>query len=157
MRLFKIALFLSLFSFLLSPTSALAQTDSLKTKIENIIKNAGGKIGVTVMSVEDSGTLTINDSAKYPMQSVYKFPHALAVLNQVDKKKISLTKKIRLNKSSLEKSTWSPLRNKYPEGNKDVTLDEILNYTVSESDNTDAIFYSDLLGEQKQLTLIFII
>ncbi len=146
MRLFKIALFLSLFSFLLSPTSALAQTDSLKTKIENIIKNSGGKIGVAVISVEDRGTLTINDSVKYPMQSVYKFPLALAVLNQVDKKKISLTKKIRLNKSSLEKSTWSPLRDKYPEGNKDVTLDEILNYTVSESDNNGCDILFGLVG-----------
>ena len=149
MRKFKIALILSLFSFLFSPISALAHPDSLKVKIEKIIENTSGKIGVTVMDIESKDTLTLNNQIKYPMQSVYKFPLALAVLNQVDKGKLSLKQKIRLDKNNLIKNTWSPLRVKYSKVDTSITLDEILNYTVSKSDNNGCDILFNLVGGTK--------
>jgi beta-lactamase class A len=46
---------------------------------------------------------------------------------------------------------WSPLQKKYPEGNVDVTLREILSYTVSQSDNNGCDILFRLLGGPKQV------
>jgi hypothetical protein len=80
------------------------------------------------------------------MQSVYKFPLALAVLHEVDRGKLSLQRQVRLTPRDLLPDTWSPLREKYPQGNVDVTLEEVLRYTVSLSDNNGCDVLLRLLG-----------
>ena len=80
------------------------------------------------------------------MQSVYKYPLALAILNQVDKGIFSLEQKIHIKKEDLLPDTWSPLRKKYPDGNADITLDELLNITVSQSDNNGCDILFRLIG-----------
>jgi beta-lactamase class A len=69
------------------------------------------------------------------MQSVYKFPLALAILKKVDEGKFSLDQKIKITKKDMRSGTWSPMAKKYPEGNVEVSLREILMYTVTHSDN----------------------
>ena len=112
-----------------------AQHDSLKSRISQIIKEAGGTIGAAIGTYENPDALTFNNDIHYPMQSVFKFPLALAVLSDVDKGILSLDQKIHISKKDLLPDTWSPLREKYPNGNVDIALSEILTYTVSESDN----------------------
>jgi beta-lactamase class A len=112
-----------------------SQTEILRDDILKIISSADGKVGVAIKFMDDGDTLTVNNDYKYPMQSVYKFPLAFAVLNMIDKGEYSLKHEIRLTKGELLPDTWSPLRDKYPGGNVDVPLSEILSYTVSLSDN----------------------
>jgi beta-lactamase class A len=106
---------------------------------------ASGKVGVAIIG-ENHDTLTINGSDKFPMQSVFKFPLALAILNQVDKGIFSLEQKIHLSKDDLLPDTWSPLRDKYPDGDVDITLDELLTATVSRSDNNGCDKMFRLIG-----------
>jgi beta-lactamase class A len=146
-RLFIILILLP--SFL--PKSILAQKDSLRLKIEQIIRSSEGNVGVAIMGLEDNDTLTSNGNRHFPMQSVYKFPLALAVLNQVDKGKLSLNQKIYIKKKHLHPDTWSPLREKYPNGNIDITLNELLSYTVSQSDNNGCDILFGLLGGTKKV------
>ncbi len=112
-----------------------AQQESLKSRISGIIKKSGGTVGAAIGTYENPDTLTFNNDIHYPMQSVFKFPLALAVLRDVDKGTLSLDQKIHISKKDLHPDTWSPLREKYPNGDVDITLREILTYTVSESDN----------------------
>lgn len=126
--------------------TALAQLDSMSVKIEQIVGSAKGIVGVAIQGPGSLDTLTINNHGKFPMQSVYKFPLALAVLSEVDKGKFSLNQKVQLKKADLRPHTWSPLRDKYPEGNVNVTLDELLRYTVSQSDNNGCDILFRLLG-----------
>jgi predicted peptidase len=118
----------------------------LKTTLTSIISQYKAKIGIAVIDLETHDTLTINNDFKYPMQSVYKFPLAIAVLHQVDEKKISLQQKVHINKKDLRPETWSPLKVKYPEGNIDMTVAELLNYTVSQSDNNGCDILFKLVG-----------
>lgn len=106
----------------------------LRQQLEDLIRPFKARIGIAVLSIEDRDTLTLNNNYTYPMQSTYKFPLAMAVLQQVDQGKLSLTQKIPVKKTDLRK-TWSPLRDKYPEGNVSLSLAELLEYTVSMSDN----------------------
>jgi beta-lactamase class A len=128
------------------PLIAVAQHDSLRTRIERVIESVHGKIGVCVVRQTTGDTLTVNGDEHFPMQSVYKFPLALAVLQRVDSGKLSLNQTIHLTTSDLHPDTWSPLREKYPKGNVDVRLDTLLAYTVGLSDNNGCDVLFRLMG-----------
>lgn len=127
-------------------TLLFSQLSTIKEKIEALTENFSGRIGIAVIDLQNNDSLTINRNFHYPMQSVFKFPLAISVLNQVDKGKLSLHQKIPLTKENLLPRTWSPLREKYPNGNSDATLDEILKATVSLSDNNGCDILFALLG-----------
>ncbi len=98
------------------------------------------------MDLSNGKTFVVNKNVKFPMQSVFKFPLAMAILNQVDKGRLTLDQKILVTKKDLLPNTWSPLREKYPEGNVEVPLAEILAFTVSQSDNNGCDILFRLLG-----------
>ena len=81
--------------------------------------------------------------------SVFKFHIALATLNLVDKGKLSLKKKFIIKKEDLHEDTWSPIREEYPNGNIYLTLDQLLRYTVSHSDNNGCDILLNLIGGTK--------
>lgn len=142
---------LLLLVLVLSSGSTFAQKDSLRTLIEQISEKAKGDVGVCIINLENNDTLTFNGSTHFPMQSVYKFPLALAVLDQVDKGVLSLEQKIFVKKSELLPATWSPLRKKYPNGNMKISLNELLTYTVSMSDNNGCDVLFRLVGGTKMV------
>jgi beta-lactamase class A len=142
-------LFLSIIAFAFFSFPVFAQINSLQQKIEQVIQAKKATVGVAVYSFENGVSFSVNNGHKYPMQSVFKFHIALAVLNQVDKGTLSLHKKIFIKKSDLLLNTWSPLREKYPDGNVEVALSEILKYTVSESDNNGCDILLRLIGGTK--------
>lgn len=117
------------------------QSGTIRQKLEQLVKPYRATIGVAIVEIEDGDTVTINNAYHYPMQSTYKFPLAMAVLHQVDQGKLSLTQKVHIDKKDM-RPTWSPMRTKYPEGNIDLTVGELLEYTVAQSDNNacDVLF-----------------
>ena len=80
------------------------------------------------------------------MMSVYKFHIALAVLSKVDSGSLKLDEKIPLNKKDLHPGTWSPLRDKYPNGGVSIPLSEIIEYTITQSDNNGCDILISLAG-----------
>jgi beta-lactamase class A len=58
-------------------------------------------VGVDILNFDNGDTLTFNGNAHFPMQSVYKFHLALAVLNEVDKGKLTLNQNIFVKKIRL--------------------------------------------------------
>lgn len=129
----KSLIIISLFTFFTSV--GFAQMDSLRSRIERSLASKNARVGVAITGPDDFDTLSINGSRHFPMQSVFKFPIALAVLNEVDNGRLALNQKILVTKADLLPNTWSPLRDKYPNGNIKIPLSEILQYTVSQSDN----------------------
>lgn len=138
--------------FIFSTSSLLAQTNELRQKIEEIVTTKKAQIGVSIYSsIENVDTLSINGDTHFPMQSVFKFHIALAVLHEVDKGKFSLSKKILIKKSDLLPNTWSPIREKFPNGNVSLPLSEILKYTVAQSDNNGCDILLRLIGGTKKV------
>lgn len=115
-----------------------------------MVSSFPGRVGVAMVGLEFFDSLTINGNQRFPMQSVYKFPLAMAVLNQVDQGKFTLDQKIHLTRKDLLPKTWSPLRDKYPHGNVNITLQEILEQTVSYSDNNGCDILFRLIGGPKK-------
>lgn len=123
--------------FLLCTLPALlaGQLEQLRSEITSIARSVDGIVGVAVMDLTTGDTLTVNGDRPFPMQSVFKFPIALAVLDRVQRGDMSLDQTIHVTASDLLPNTWSPLREAHPAGNVNLTLDSILAATVSLSDN----------------------
>lgn len=131
--------------FLLLTLQSNGQQQGVRKKIHEIAKTVKGHVGMAMMWLEDGDTITLNGNDRFPMQSVYKLPLAIAVLNQVDKGKLSLDQIIHISKQDLLPETWSPIREKFPEGT-DMKLRDILAYTVSQSDNNGCDILFRLTG-----------
>lgn len=139
----RIALCLLLISI---SSCAQQRKQDLKKTIETIASKHTAKIGFSVIDLQNGDTIDFNGKVGYPMQSVYKFHLALAVLKQVDEGKLKLDQQIFVTAKDLLPNTWSPLRDKYPQGNVSIPLAEILSYTVSQSDNNGCDILFRLVG-----------
>ncbi|WDF63394.1 class A beta-lactamase, subclass A2 [Flavobacterium sp. KACC 22763] len=126
-------------------------TNELRNQLHQIISNKSATLGLSMKGIEDKDTLSINGNLKMPMMSVFKFHIALAVLHKVDEGKLNLTQEIFIKKKDLKEDTWSPMKVDYPEGNVNLTLDKILRYTVSHSDNNGCDILINLVGGTKYI------
>lgn len=131
------AIFISILNF----------SQNLKKEILNITKNRNATVAVSVKGIDFPYEFN-NENAdkKMPMLSVFKFHIAAAVLNEVDLGKLKLDQKIAVKKSDLLENTHSPIRNRYPEGTNELSLDEIIRYTVAQSDNNGCDILLRLIG-----------
>jgi beta-lactamase class A len=134
------------FLFLLAGISA----DPANTALESIVRGAQGRVGAAAVILSASGetkVLSYNKSGRFPMQSVYKFPIGMAVLSAVDHGVLRLDQRVRVAKSELvPASLHSPVRDEHPRGDFDITIRELLRYTVSESDGTASDVCLRILG-----------
>lgn len=123
-----------------------ASEDSLYQAIARIAAEAGGNVGVAAMNLNTGQQVRYRDTARYPMHSVFKFPIAMAILDQVDEGKLQLNQPIYINKKWMVPDTWSPLRDSFPNGDVEIPLSELLALMVSQSDNIACDILIDLAG-----------
>jgi len=119
--------------------------DTLKQQINRILADKDAMVGIAIMGPNPNDTLSINGDVHLPLQSVFKYHLALAVLNQVDKGKMNLKDKITITAADLNNNLWSPIRKKHPKG-AELTLAEIIKYTVAYSDNVGCDLLFKLAG-----------
>ena len=120
--------------------------ENLRKDLQKIIFTKNATIGISIKGIEDQDTLSVNGDLDAPMMSVFKFHIALTALNLVDKGKLKLNQKFFIKKEDLLPETWSPIRDEYPNGNMYLTLDQLLKYTVSHSDNNGCDIILRIIG-----------
>ncbi len=125
---------------------ASAQLSTVRARIDSIARHARGQIGVTAIDLDTGDTLTVHRNRRFPMQSVFKFPLALAVLHRVDQQSLPLDTVIQISRAELVPHTWSPLRDSHPAGAIALPLDSLLYYTVAYSDNIGCDILFRLVG-----------
>jgi beta-lactamase class A len=104
---------------------------------EHITRQTEGKIGMAAEVVETGARLEFHPSDRFPMQSVYKFPIAMAALQLVDQGKLRIDQQVRVEKSDLIGGRQrSPIRDMHPDGGFNMSLRDLLRYAVSESDGS---------------------
>ncbi|NUN09022.1 MAG: class A beta-lactamase, subclass A2 [Ignavibacteriaceae bacterium] len=139
------------FLLLLQGSYLYSQTSLLKNEMEKIVTGKNAKVGVSVSGGDSEETLTLNGEVRFPMQSVFKFHIALAVMAEVDKGSLSPEQLMGIKKDELMTDTWSPMRDKYPEGGI-LTLGEIIRYTIAVSDNNGCDILLRLIGGPEAVT-----
>lgn len=146
-RMFSLSYMLLVFvSFSFGETNAPKTINNLRQDIEQFLVEKKALVGVSVLGIEDNESLSINNDKHFSMQSVYKFHIALTALHEVDTGNLSLEDSIMLKESDLLPNTWSPLRETYLAGKKEITLAELINYTVALSDNNGSDILLRLIG-----------
>lgn len=135
--------------FFIASSPIFAQSaDSLSYQIQQIVSGKNAIVGVSIMANDGREIISLNAEKRYPMQSVFKFHIALAVLAQIDKGKLSLDQKIEVQKKDLLADLWSPLREENPDGGS-FPISKLIEYAVSKSDNVGCDALLRLLGGAK--------
>lgn len=112
-------------------------TKILQQNLEKISNDFPGEVGIALITDED--TICVNGDTHFPMFSVVKFHQALAVNDKLRNGKMHLPSEtnpygIKVTAEDLKPDTWSPLRDKFPEGGS-FSIQQLLEYTLVESDN----------------------
>lgn len=116
-------------------TNFLLAQHRLLPQIQQTAESIHAQIGVSALIIETGDTINFHQEQRFPMQSTYKFPIAMAILHLVDQGKFTLEQKITINQSEIIPRGASVIREKYPQG-ASLTLDELLRLNIAESDGT---------------------
>ena len=125
----------------------------LSTQFAELSRAAAGKVGVSATVIETGERASFHGTQRFPMQSVYKLPIAMAAVNLVDAGKLeSLDYMLPVTKADLvPPGLHSPIRDKYPEGTS-LSLRELIRFALSESDGTASDVLLGLCGGPAMVT-----
>lgn len=130
----------------LLPLTLLGQTP-LQSKVAAIAQAAQGTVSVSCLLPGATLNCDLNPHNHPPMQSMYKYPLALTVLHLADQGKllpsqhpgeptqVTLDRTVRFLPADRIPGSYSPLQDRYPNANVDVTLRELIQLAVGQSDN----------------------
>lgn len=123
---------------------------ALRQQIRELATDAHGKVAMACSLPGSPLNCDLNPASRPPMQSVFKLPLALTILHQAEDGKLSLDQAILFRSSDLIlPKPYSPLQDKYPQAGVDLPLRDLLEMTVSFSDNTAADILLRLAGGPK--------
>ncbi|WP_158819279.1 class A beta-lactamase [Granulicella sp. S156] len=131
---------------LLTLAAPLSAQATLHQQISSIAQDAQGKVFVACSLPGVALDCDLNAHGHPPMQSTFKLPLAIVVLQQVERGKLALDQPIRFLPSDRYPGTYSPLQDAHPDANVDVPLSELLQLAVGKSDNTAADILLRILG-----------
>lgn len=117
----------------------------LQNEINLYVSDKDARIGIAVLTTEGD-TILVNGKKEFPMMSVFKFPIALALAHVVDKSGGSFDEEIIVSKEELKENTYSPMLKKYGRKERRMTLHELLEWSLKESDNNAADILLKYIG-----------
>lgn len=108
---------------------------TLDATLRQIVRATKGEIGVSLIHVESGAELfSFNGSRPFPMASVYKLPIAFEALAQISERRLAFDQLIVIRPSDVR--DCCALSRRHPQGGITLTLRELLELTIIESDNT---------------------
>lgn len=108
----------------------------LHDRFSTISRQARGRVGIAVELLETGEATVLHGSERFPMQSVYKLPIAMAVLHRSEAGRLPLDRQVRVERRDyVSPPQHSPLRDAHP-GGADISVRDLLRYMVSESDGS---------------------
>ncbi len=115
---------------------ALKSDAELEKQIAKIAEAAKGKVGVAAVLLETGDAAFLNGDQRFPMQSVYKLPISMAVMDQIRRGELDLDEKIGVTAEDMVRAGMrSPLRDANPSGGE-FTIRELIRLSMVESDGT---------------------
>lgn len=118
----------------------------IKKDLLEVVRKYDAQVGIAII-LNGNDTLTVNNDEKYPLMSVFKFHQALAIGHYLQSHQIGYDFKIHIAREDLLRDTYSPLRDSFPDGNIDLSIAELLGYTLQLSDNNACdILFRQLVG-----------
>lgn len=147
----RLLLILSYLSFML-PAFA-NESKSIEDALQEYISSKDARIGVAVI-INGKDTVSVNGNRDFPMMSVVKFPLALTVVHWVDTNGMSLNDNVTFSENALNEDTYSPMLKKYGKSRNTMTIRELLEWSLAESDNNAADILLHRVGGTSGVTSI---
>lgn len=120
--------------------------EALSKRLSKNAARSDGHVGIGVRNLTNGQSVLIGGKRRFPMQSVYKLPIAMAVLEAVDQGRISLSQRVRVVREDISVG-WSPKGDEIREhGDREFTVESLLKEMVSSSDNTACDMLLRLIG-----------
>ena len=120
--------------------------EALRKGLLDSAANYDLRVGLSVIELETGDSLLFLQQERFAMQSVYKFPLALAVLDKVERGELSLDHRLFFNKKVLDRYGWSPLKKQNPKSEFTLSVDSVIMYMIAYSDNLACDKLFDLIG-----------
>lgn len=128
------ALFLIYVVLVSSAAACAMDINSLKKEIENYIFAKKAVIGCALID-NKANIIAINNNIKFPLMSVYKLHQAIAVLKTLESSQYDLNSSFHITKDKLLENTYSPLRDRHKRADFDISINDLLKYSLQLSDN----------------------
>lgn len=107
---------------------------AMQMALENYVQTHDADIGIAVIT-DRGDTVCMNNDCRYPMNSVMKLYQAMAVADMMQRRGHRLDSMITVSRKEMDKDTYSPMRDRYPNGNFRISIAELLKYSLQQSDN----------------------
>lgn len=118
----------------------------LERQFADIAKAAKGRVGAAAVVLETGDAALLNEDDHYPMQSVYKLPISMAMMDQIRLDDHALDEQIGVTPADfVRQGQASPLRDKNPNGGI-FTIRELIRLALVESDGSASDVLLRVLG-----------
>lgn len=137
----------------LAALPALADWDRAKLDqgIAAIEQESQGRLGVALLDLKDRQSWSHRGNETFPMQSVFKLPLAVAVLQQVEAGKLRLDQPVTVTRKDFS-LFHSPLAKAFKGERNDYPLSELIRLAAGQSDNTAADLLMREIGGPQVVT-----
>lgn len=95
--MYRLVFSFCLFCLWMLPLSAQFSSNGLEAQIRDYLRTKRAQVGVAVI-INGKDTVSVNNEARYPLMSVFKFHQALAVADCLQRKSLPLTVTIHIGK-----------------------------------------------------------
>lgn len=110
-------------------------TETLRRELEKAVEGVDARVGIAVLSPSGESA-AVNGGEDFPMMSVFKLHQALAVCDRLHGNGRSLNETIvDIKAEDMALETYSPLKDRYPNGGITLSVAELTEYTLKKSDN----------------------
>jgi beta-lactamase class A len=125
--------------------------EALYVQVRELAAKAGGKVGVAVVHVESGRSVTVGAQQWLPLQSVFKLPLAVAVLKDVQTGQARLDQMLTVRAEDRAPGVASNEK-KWAQVPRTVSVRQLLEYSLIDSDNTASDKLLELIGGPDVLT-----
>lgn len=145
-------LFIIIYLSFISPAFA-DGNKAIENALHEYIKGKDARIGVTVI-INGKDTVSVNGNRDFPMMSVVKFPLALTVAHWINTNGMSLNDTVTFSEKAMKEDIYSPMLKKYGKSRNTMTIRELLEWSLIESDNNAADILLHRVGGTSGVTSI---
>ena len=134
-----------------SPAQDGSILQTLRNDLERIAERSDGRVGIAVIHVETDRRVLLDAGELLPLQSVFKLPLAVEILREVAEGRLELQQEITVQAEdrapgvAFNEEKWETVP-------RDVTVEQLLEYSLVDSDNTSSDVLLSLLAGPDVLT-----
>lgn len=123
--------------------------EALTNEIDSLLAGVPAQVGVAVI-VDGTDTVTVNNSADYPMMSMFKLQEAIAVCRTLGERGQTIDTVFNIPRSKLHTDTWSPMLKDYTADTVRISARGLLDYLLVHSDNNASNLLFSLVATAPQ-------